>query len=413
MPTDWDNISISNTIIDKGRLKEVKMKTISWLTCGVIFILLLAMLIPSCASQPSAPSSAPSSAPAQTSAPAPVSTTAKPPATSAASAPGSTSVQSIKLKCAYTTPPNSSVGIYFKWLGDEMDKRTGGKVKFEIYPGAALFKGTEAYDALKGRVADIIQLQPGVFPSDFQLSMLYGLPGLNFPDTVESYIAADKAFQKLMEENSELKAEYSKIKLICTIGQASFGLLSKKEIRVPEDMNGQKIGGALTSRLPLIEKYGGAGVDIIPPAIYENMDRKVISGAFSSWTYVKDYKLWEVGGYFLDVQAGSTLMGVAMNNDAWNGLPPDIQKILVDASLEGTKISYDDTIKNLKIGQEQFVKAGGKVTNIKPDELAKWNKAYENTVWNSWIDDTTKSGKKSAKDAFNRWVQLKAEYLKK
>ena len=69
----------------------------------------------------------------------------------------------IMLKIAHDTPPVAAPGKYFSWISEELENRTGGRVKTEIYPGGSLIKIQDVIIALEGRTGDMSWMPPGLF----------------------------------------------------------------------------------------------------------------------------------------------------------------------------------------------------------------------------------------------------------
>ncbi len=369
----------------------------SYIFC--IIVLFIVLSFTACAE-----STTPTPAPAPTPTPTP---TPAPPA-----------VEPILLKFAMDFSPQSPTAAAFTWWGDQVAERSGGKVKFEYYPGGVLFKAFETLDAVPGRIADISNFVPSVMQARFPLTagMLSFLdPG--FPVTVEGGVAAGKACMTLYEEFPEVRAEWEGwCKFIFMDYNVTLStLLSNKEIRVPSDIAGLKFGGTLGRKEEIVKHYGGASVHVIPPEIYMSMDRGVIDVAFANWSIVKDHKLWEVAKYSLVGNFGSFGDVVVMNVEAWNELPPDVQKLMIDVSEEMLPMLTELFLANAKEGQDAFVAAGGTIVTPTTEEWDQWQKDLDELVFPDWLNAAVEiSGlsQERAEVIFNRWKQLQTEAWK-
>lgn len=368
------------------------MKKVYLVIC-ILIIVLVASLISGCSQ------SASTSPPAANKAPA-------------ASAPQA--AKTITLKVAYDTPPTALPGVFFTWFAKELETRTNGRVKCELYPGAALFSGQQVLNAMAGRTADVSAIYPGVFLNDFILTNVGGLPGMGFPDNAPGKLAYGKAMETIYSEFPEVKGELQKY-VVLGFGATSFQIemWTKKELRVPDDLKGHKGGGALNIKKVLLDSNGGAGVAVIPPDLYENLDKGVIDIGFATPGQLDDYKLWEVSKYGLNAGFGESDMITIMNKDAWNELPADIQKTIQDVTEAGIQYSVSNQVVNHEgEGLQNFASHGGTQTKINPDEQAKWDKAYADVVYPQWFTIAQGRNLQSAQKVLDRFKQLRAAAMK-
>ncbi|MDD2316321.1 MAG: C4-dicarboxylate ABC transporter substrate-binding protein, partial [Desulfobacterales bacterium] len=66
----------------------------------------------------------------------------------------------------------------------------------------------------------------------------------------------------------------------------------------------------------------------------EALQRGVVQGLFSSLEVMKDYQFAEVCRYVTLTETVVYPFAVVMNLERWNSLPPEIQKVMNDLSLE-------------------------------------------------------------------------------
>ena len=235
-----------------------------WLVLAVTFVLVAALLLPACAEE------APAPAPAPTPAPEPV----KP----------------VTLKFSYTMPSRASSAEAWEEYGEEVEEQTGGKVKFDFYPGSTLFTIHETPDSLLNRVADIANLSCSVSRKLFPLFEIVQYPGLAFPADIDGFTAAAAGQYKMIEKFPELKAEFKDFKVLFFSVVGNYIPISTVPIRVPDDFSGLRIGGT-GMKGDLVEALGGAPVAFAPPETYMNVKTGVVDACYLCWFQVDDYKM--------------------------------------------------------------------------------------------------------------------------
>ncbi len=114
-------------------------------------------------------------------------------------------------------------------------------------------------------------------------------------------------------------------------------LVSTKKAEKPEDLKGL---GFRTSGIyePIIERAGGRKVRVASPEVYSALQRGLIDVRPAPMATVVDGKLYEVLKYWVGpgfFTAQNTVLCV--NLKKFNGLPADLQKVLVDAAAETEK----------------------------------------------------------------------------
>lgn len=313
----------------------------------------------------------------------------------------------IILKFNYSMPPKKSIAGSWHWYGDEIEKRSNGKVKFQYFPLGGLFQAKETRDNIIAGTADISNLSISTEGPRMPLATISSLPTIEFPNTVQGTIKAGQVIAKLIEETPELAAEFSAFKVLAYPYLTAYGAFGKKPIYVPSDMKGMKIRAAAMHG-ELVRSVGGASVNIVPPKVYMSLKTGVLDGSIMSISQIGDYKLWEVAKYFTDVYLGRSMFAIIMNKESWNALPPDIQKLMDELAPEmvekGAEIMHEENAK----GTEAFLANGGEIIQVTEDQNRAWDKAKA-PLENIWLENCKKSGLGStAETLLMRFKQMAA-----
>jgi len=233
----------------------------------------------------------------------------------------------ITLKWAEAFP---AAGFYYPhllWLKDQVERRTNGRVKVQIYWGGSLAGWPESLPALQTGLADVAHIPVTYFPSEMPLGMLGEMVGLSTDLWVQQ-----KAVVELYNEDPYVRAEQEKLGLKPLYTHDS-GLMHygfrEEGIKTFADMKGKIVrtyGGSL------FEAEKGIGMKSVFMGygdIYEAMARRTIDGTGFTYIVSDGFKHWEVVKSVVEVGAGYSL-GPAreMRLSVWNKLPPDIQDVL-------------------------------------------------------------------------------------
>jgi TRAP-type C4-dicarboxylate transport system substrate-binding protein len=372
--------------------KGGKMNKRPWIILVATLVILAALLLPAC--------TPPATPPPTTTPPTTTTPPAPPPAPKT-------------LKASYTMPKGRpGIPHLFEWWGPEFEKQTDGRYKVELYPASTLIPIPAILDSVKKNVAQISLFVLGISPG-FPLTMITGIPGLAIPLTsAEASLAANQSlwdFYNIPEVNKE----WTGIQLIAAIQLDNIILASKsKEVHVPLDFKGMKVGGS-GYVMEEVTVNGGAAVVQMPPETYMNLDKGVVDAAFVNYTQVSDYKLQEIVNYFYNVNFGAGWFPIIANNETYNAMSAQDKEIFKKLWLEGTKIIAPEFVDSRNTGIKAIKDKGKVITEPTAAEQAEWNKASD-LAYAKWKADCKAAGvdEATANKIMAGWLDIVKKYKK-
>ena len=316
----------------------------------------------------------------------------------------------VELRFNYSMPAKKGPANGWEWFGQELEKRTDGKVKVTYFPHGALFKIRQAVENIIAGTADITNISIRTFAKRYPLISVTLLPTIKFPNTVEGTVGSSRAIMKLIEEFPEIQAELKDFKVIWVTQLTAYNLITKKPVQKPGDLKGMKIGaGGVQGQF--VSMQGGSGVALAPPKSYMSLKTGVVDGMIMSWNAMGIYKLWEVAGYVSEVTMGRVPLPIVMNKEAWNSLSPDIQKLVMKIGDETLSMSIKAMYKGGERGKKNCIKGGVKVFTPTSADKAVWRKGFS-TLETKWLAARKKQGMAVAPKVLERYKQLAAEVSK-
>ena len=166
-----------------------------------------------------------------------------------------------------------------KWA-EELEKRTNGQVKVELFPGGSLLDASNMYDGIKSRVADIglsvTSYEPGRFPLLSVSDMPSGYPN--------AYVASKVVYDLIQEYPPE---SFKDFKMITAFTTEPAYVQTVDKIAVLEDLQGKelRIAGALTD---IVKKLGAAPVGMSQAEVPEALQTGIIDGYITSREVLKE-----------------------------------------------------------------------------------------------------------------------------
>jgi len=347
-------------------------------------VLVTILVVLGCAAP--APSSSPSPSPAPAPTPQPA---AKP----------------ISIKLAYSMPPTSPAGVAFEWWADEVEKRSDGKVVVDTYAGGSLVKSPEDVNALRDGITQVGFINLVAYSKNFPISNVFSLPNLNFPDTKAGWTAAIAAHRQLIAKYKTLQDEFAGMTNVFWFPLPSSMIASTKLVRAPSDLKGMKIGcsGVNTE---IIEAAGGAAVYIVPPNMYDAIQKSTINGGVIGWNHVFAHKLQEVCTYYLEQYFGQEITTCFMMDKFFNSLPADVQKIIKDVNEEANVMAVDKMLALSDAGRKLAEDAKRTITKPTAAEAAQWEQVCK-VATDEWLANAKSLGVTDAQQIMDDLKKLR------
>lgn len=279
------------------------------------------------------------------------------------------------LKMANAVPEGSWFGRQHKWWAAEVEKRTGGKLKVQIFWLESLAKWKDALPAIQSGVADLAWVSSTYFPSQFPgYLMLDNL--FNFGD---DYVAAVLAAIDTADNEPNLKAELARADIVLLMphisGHAPIG--TKTELKSIKDLKGKSLRTYGGVRTQFYTNIGGNPIFMSFAEMYEAMNRGtvdalgdmaiVLANAFKHHEVVKAVYTNAPAG--VNGNGGALASGFYMSQKKFNALPKDTQKMFLDLRKE-YGIRYAQTLMDDEgvIRNEWQTKHGVKFHNPSPED---------------------------------------------
>ena len=314
----------------------------------------------------------------------------------------------IRLKVANYFPPPSNQSTMLEEFCRELEKRTGGQVKVDYYPGQSLLSSTAMFDGILKGIADIGYSHVFYTAGRMPVTEAIGLPMDYASPWVGSQVAND--FYRQFKPK-----EFDQVRVLWMNTSTSSGIATaKKPVRKLEDLKGLNI------RAPgvcgdVIRALGGTAAPTPMPEVYEAISKGVIDGESSNFETLKNFRFAEVVKYETSIWEITNFYPfyVAMNKDSYKKLPADIKDIF-DTLVGEYKEQYILMWNSIDFaGKAYGLEKGVEFIDLSPSESARFKAAVEPVV-NNYVK--TMVGKGFPETEVRGWIKFlreRAEYWKK
>jgi len=273
----------------------------------------------------------------------------------------------------------------------EVEKRSKGALKFEIYPGASLMKTNSQFAAMRKGALDM-SLVPLSYAGGEVPEVNIGL----MPGLVTSY---DQGYgwknQEVGKELNRILLEKG-IVLVSWIWQAGGVASRTKAIVHPDDAKGMKVRGG-SREMDLMLKAAGAAVVSVPSnEIYAAMQTGAMEAALTSSTSLISFRLEEVSKALTTGRNGAywfMFEPLMMSKAVYDKLSKDQQALIMTVGAEMEAFARKAAQADDSAVASVYTKAGAKVVDLNPDIVKQWQAIARTNVWKDYADKNANCAK--------------------
>ena len=275
--------------------------------------------------------------------------------------------QEVKIRFAGNLPPANSNSRAMEVFKQEVEKRSGGTMKVDVFPAMQLGGAKDNLDQVKSGTLQAAYLSTAFMTGYVAKLGVFNLPFV-FKDRQTAFTVLDGPIGKELEREME-RAGFK------NLGFWENGWRhmtnSKRAIATPDDLSGLKIRLQNNSvHLRTFKLLGANPVPMDIKEVYSAMQQGVIDGHENPYCNTLNLKFYEVQKYLSVSGHFYDLMGAIMNKRFYDGLGKDRQAIVDQASRAATefqrKQAAEDDLKCL----DQLKQKGMQVNTMSPAALA-------------------------------------------
>ena len=200
------------------------------------------------------------------------------------------------------------------WAKD-VNAASDGTLNVKIFAGPVLGTFSNIYDRTLKGVTDISFGITGPVGGQFRRTILTGLP-FESKNSKESSLALWRVMA-----NGTVAMEYKDVKPLGLFHFPHAGFNTKTPVQSVGDLKNMKLAVSSKLQADLVVALGGSPVSMAPPAVYQSLNRGVISGVMFPWTGTGTFKSYEVAKNHFEAPLGSPSAFVLMNKKSYDGLP--------------------------------------------------------------------------------------------
>lgn len=311
--------------------------------------------------------------------------------------------QVVQLKIANFFPPPSKQSKTTEAFGEELEKRSGGRIKVQYFAGGSLINAPNMFKGLESGVADIgyshVYYTPGRMPVTEGIGLPVGIP----TGWVGGHVGGD-FYEKFRPK------EFGGVRVLSLHANGPSMVIAKRPVAKLEDMRG------LTIRAPgltgdIVKALGGTATPTPMMEVYDSIAKGVNEAVWAPYETLRTFRFAEVARFVtVNWQIGASFpFFLAMNQKSYDRLPPDLKKVVDTLSAEYQErfaLMWNEIdLEGLAFAKDK----GVKYLDLPADEAARWQKAVEPVIAD-WVKSMTTKGYTEAEA--NGWIAFMRERIR-
>jgi len=313
----------------------------------------------------------------------------------------------ITLTYANFPPATTFPCVQMERWAKEMEKRTGGQVKIQTFPGGTLLPAKNIFDGVIAGTADIgnfaMSYQPGRFPVSEAIDLPIGF--------TSSKAASMALYDLIMKYKPK---EFEKVKVLTLFTCPPADLMTKTPVRTLADLKGMELRASGTGAA-ILKRLNATPVGMPQSEAPEAIQKGVVKGNVSSMEILKDFNFAAYLPYATEANLFVVSFAVVMNKAKWDALPEDIKKIFDESSREQalwTGTYVDNHVKeSLKWSKEKY---NHQVLRFSPNDQAEMQRLVKPII-DEYVAKVTAAGlpgDQIIKDVQQLKIKYEKEYKK-
>jgi TRAP-type C4-dicarboxylate transport system substrate-binding protein len=267
--------------------------------------------------------------------------------------------------------------VFMPKVSERVAKETTHKIEWTEAWGGSVCKLGECLEAIESGLLDIGDAHAPFEPAKMLAHNFSYFAPFGTPDPRVAAKAVREVYESTPALRKVLEDRYNQVFIAAGV-VGNYGLITNFKWNTVAELKGHKIAAA-GPNLPWLQGTGVVGVQSTLNEAYTSMQ----TGVYEGWVMFTDasmaFKLNEVSKQYVDMDFGCISTPViTMNKDTWKELPPEVQKIILDAGRDYNEAVGRITFEKQESARNRMKDAGLEVRTASMADKQAWAKALPN-----------------------------------
>ena len=256
-----------------------------------------------------------------------------------------------------------------KILRDEMEKRSNGRIKGEVFPNCVLGTPARQIEGVQLGTQDFYAL-----PTGFLVGVDPRFAVLDVPGLFTSFEHAQKAFTHSLFYDRYMQLGRDKgITLVSLWASSETDYITLRPLRTIEDFRGVKMRVLGTKfETELMSRYGATGVPVPFPDIVPSLMSKLIDGARTAPVVILSAKMYTAAKY-ITVTADTVIPIITVASNAQlDKLPADLRQLVMKTGRDIQDRMVPMAVADQESAFKSLAENGVELIRLSREQQAEW-----------------------------------------
>lgn len=270
-----------------------------------------------------------------------------------------------------TDPEESGEVMFVETFKKEVEEKSGGRIKVDIYPNGQLGTGDEFVQGVIANSIEMASINITLLDNLYKQNMVISSPGV-FASEEETNEILSGEWGKEHFQEMEDSIGVKMIAPICN-GFRSF-TTSNKELTTVDTAKGVTFRVMQSPvMIKMVEALGAKAVPMAGAEMYTAMQNGTVDGQENPVVNILNDKTYEVQKYLVLDKHVVSVNAVVMNSTFYNSLPQDLQQIIDEASVNSAEAAKNVFNSINEKGIKKLEEYGMSVYIPTDSELEAWH----------------------------------------
>jgi TRAP-type C4-dicarboxylate transport system substrate-binding protein len=295
--------------------------------------------------------------------------------------------KTFELKLSHWVPPTHPLQKAIEEWGADVEKASGGTIKYKVFPSQQLGKAFDHYDMARDGIADFTYVNPGYQPGRFPIIAAGELPFL-IGNAHGGIRAVDAWYRKYAA--TEMKDVHYCFSFI--LDPLTWHSRTKK-IVVPGDIKGMKIRPSQATVAAWVTLLGGTNVQASATEVRDVLAKGVAEAVNFPWGSMALLGVDKVTKYHMDAPTNTVTFQWLMNPQVYAAMSASQKKVIDDHCTTEWAGKFADPWADFEHSGIEKIRAepGHEVYTITAEQLGEWKKSAE-PLHKKWADSVRAVG---------------------
>jgi C4-dicarboxylate-binding protein DctP len=293
----------------------------------------------------------------------------------------------VTIRLSHVTAPTTPKGQAAEKFAEVVEENCGDQATVEVFANSELYGDEDELQALQSGAVQMLAPASAKFTTIAPQLQVLDLPFLfDSVEDIPNVVNPDSPAGQAIFENEALAERNIRVLGLWDNGLKQ--LSSNTEMVTPEDLQGLSFriqpSDVLRSQF---DAWGAATTPLAFAEVYNALQQGVVDGQENPYSNIESQNMHTVQDFITESNHGYVGYVLAINNDFFEGLDPEVQECVTNAADEASAFNREIAAELNQESKQTIVDAGTTtITELTPEQRQAFKDAVVPEVWQQYAD---------------------------